>query len=203
MFDSILSTITMFSEENISIERKNVLKPFIEYLQSKIDKNESIRLNFICTHNSRRSHLSQIWAKTMVHHFNLGSIECYSGGTEATAMFPKVGETLVELGFQIEAFSKIPNPIYNVKYDRNESGIICFSKVYDSSFNPSYNFIAIMTCNNADENCPIIAGAEVRFPVKYTDPKAFDGSDQMNQKYRESTLEIGQEMWYVFSKISK
>lgn len=201
MFQNITSTIESISKKTISIERKEVVQPLIEYIQTKIDTQQPIRLNFICTHNSRRSHLSQIWAQTMAFHFGIQNVFCYSGGTEATAMFPKVVETLIDQGFQIQQLSIDNNPVYAVKYDENEAAIICFSKTFDDRFNPISGFAAIMTCSSADAGCPFIAGAEKRLPIRYNDPKAFDGTELMDAKYAERSLEIATEMYYVFSKI--
>lgn len=201
MNTEILKITHSFSTSNITEERKEILQPLIDYIKKKKFNNETIRLNFICTHNSRRSHLSQIWAQTMAHYFGIKDVFCYSGGTEATAMFLKVTETLTHQGFQILKLCETENPIYAVKYDKNESAIICFSKTYNHEFNPQNNYGAIVTCNSADENCPVVFGAEARFPVKYDDPKAFDGTALQNAKYAERSLEIGQEMWYVFSSI--
>ena len=201
MSEILSKTIQSISEISVSNERKEVLQPLIDYIQDKVNANKEIRLNFICTHNSRRSHLSQIWAQTMAFHFGIKNVFCYSGGTEATAMFPKVGETLVNQGFQIQKLSETNNPVYAVKYFDNQHSIICFSKTYFDDFNPKSKFGAIMTCNNADEGCPMVFGAEARFPIKYDDPKAFDGTDVMNEKYAERSLQIASEMYYVFSQI--
>ena len=201
MYTNLIKTLDSISEISISKQRKEILQLLIDYMQSKVDANEEIRLNFICTHNSRRSHLSQIWAQTIAFHFNIKNVFCYSGGTEATAMFPKVAETLTNQGFQIEKLSNENNPVYAVKFSQNQQPIICFSKTYEDEFNPNSNFAAIMTCNNADEGCPMVFGAEARFPVKYNDPKAFDGTELMNAKYAERSLEIASEMYYVFSQI--
>ncbi len=201
MLENLSKTIALFSEISVSNERKEVLIPLVNYIQSKTNANEEIRLNFICTHNSRRSHLSQIWAQTMAFHFGINNVFCYSGGTEATAMFSKVGETLVNQGFQIQKISNEQNPVYAVKFDDNQHPIICFSKAYFDDFNPKTNFGAIMTCNNADEGCPMVFGAEARFPIKYDDPKVFDGTELMNEKYTERSLQIASEMYFVFSQI--
>lgn len=201
MLENLSKTIALFSEISVSNERKEVLIPLVNYIQSKTNANEEIRLNFICTHNSRRSHLSQIWAQTMAFHFGINNVFCYSGGTEATAMFSKVGETLVNQGFQIQKISNEQNPVYAVKFDDNQHPIICFSKAYLDDFNPKTNFGAIMTCNNADEGCPMVFGAEARFPIKYDDPKVFDGTELMNEKYTERSLQIASEMYFVFSQI--
>jgi arsenate reductase (thioredoxin) len=201
MFDNLSNTIKSIAEIPVSEERKEILNTLVQYIQNKVNTNEEVRLNFICTHNSRRSHLSQIWAQTMAFHFGIKNVFCYSGGTEATAMFLKVGETLQNQGFQIEKLSEEKNPVYAVKFDENEHSLICFSKVFDATFNPQSHFAAIMTCSQADEGCPFIAGAEKRLPIRYDDPKAYDGTEFMNAKYAERSLEIASEMHYVFSQI--
>lgn len=64
MFSKLIETIEKVQRfENISTVRKAVLQPLIENIQSKYSKNQVVNLNFICTHNSRRSHLTQIWAQ--------------------------------------------------------------------------------------------------------------------------------------------
>lgn len=203
MFENLSKTIKSITKIKVSEERKEVLNPLIDYIQNKVNHQEEIRLNFICTHNSRRSHLAQIWAQTMAFHFGIKNVFCYSGGTEATAMFTKVAETLTNQGFQIQKISQEQNPVYAVKFDENQHPIIVFSKTYFDDFNPKSNFAAIMTCTNADEGCPMVFGAEGRFPIKYDDPKAFDDTELMNEKYAERSLQIASEMQYVFSKIKQ
>jgi arsenate reductase len=160
-------------------------------------------LNLICTHNSRRSHLSQIWAQTAAYYFGIKNVFCYSGGTEATAMFSKVAETLQNTGFKIQKLSEGNNPVYAIKFAQNQLPIIAFSKTYDDIFNPESSFAAIMTCSNADEGCPFIAGAEKRIPITFEDPKAFDNTPQQTAKYQERSLQIATELFYVFSQIKK
>ena len=201
MYHKIDTIIQSFSYEHIPAERKEILNQLITYIRLKKSNNGPIRLNFICTHNSRRSHLSQIWAQTMAYHYSIDNVYCYSGGTEATAMFPKVAETLTNQGFVILNLSDFPNPVYGVKYDQNEHPIICFSKEYNHAFNPQAGYAAIVTCNSADEACPVVLGADARFPIKYDDPKAFDGTDLMDAMYAERSLQIGAEMAYVFGNV--
>jgi arsenate reductase len=203
MYDNLKLTIQKIKTIPVSQERKEVLQPLINYIQQKWNNQEVIRLHFICTHNSRRSHLSQVWAQTMAFHFEIPNVFCYSGGTETTALFPKVAETLVHQGFHINKLSDNTNPVYTVKFDSNAHPVICFSKVFDADFNPISQFAAIMTCSSADEGCPFIAGAEQRLPIRYEDPKAFDGTELMDQKYQERSIEIASEMYYVFSQIVK
>lgn len=201
MFPKIKSTIEQLSFDTISEERKQVLAPLVQFIQSKTNNGLAIRLNFICTHNSRRSHLSQVWAQTAAAYYNIKNVYSYSGGTEATALFPKVAETLSNSGFEVKVISKGDNPIYTIKYNPNDHPIIGFSKNYEDDFNPQNEFAAILTCSQADGGCPFIAGAEKRIPITFEDPKAFDNTPLQAEKYQERSLQIATELLYVFSQI--
>jgi len=203
LFDNISVFISKLDSDTISQERREVLQPLADFIQSKVSAAQPVRINFICTHNSRRSHLSQVWAQTMATYFNIDNVFCYSGGTEATALFPMVAKTLESTGFAVKTISEGDNPIYSLKYGANESPVIGFSKKLDDDFNPKSNFAAIMTCSQADGGCPFIAGAEKRIPITFEDPKVFDNTPQQTEKYAERSLQIATEMFFIFSQINK
>ena len=202
MYKNLAETIKgIIDAQNVSEERKRILQPLIDYVQQKANSGADIDLNFICTHNSRRSHLAQVWAQVASAYFNIPNVHCYSGGTEETALFPKVAETLTNQGFNIFKIVETDNPVYAIKYGDNALPIIGFSKKYDSHFNPASAFVAIMTCSQADGECPFIAGAEKRIPITFEDPKISDGTSEQPQIYAERSLQIATEMLYVFSMI--
>lgn len=203
LYPEIETTINSFDFDQISAGRKNVLQPLIDYIQNKVDNELEIRLNLICTHNSRRSHLSQVWAQTAATYYDVKNVTCYSGGTETTALFPMVAETLKDSGFRIKAISECSNPVYSIKFSANRHPIIGFSKTYDDDFNPRNEFAAIMTCSQADGGCPFISGAEKRIPITFEDPKISDGTPEQKETYLKRSLQIGTEMFYVFSQIKK
>jgi arsenate reductase (thioredoxin) len=179
-------------------ERKKLLQPFRDYVQHKLATKKHLRLNFICTHNSRRSHLAQVWAQTMAIHFKLKDVYCFSGGTEATALNSNIIKVLQNSGFKIEVLAQTQNPVYNIKFSDNVHPVIGFSKKYDALFNPKTKFAAIMTCSEADQNCPNVVGAENRFNLNYDDPKLFDNTPQEMEKYNGRNLQLAQEMYWVF-----
>lgn len=185
----------------ITDERKKILKPLVEYLQEKVENQEDIRLNYICTHNSRRSHLGQVWGQTMANFFGIKNVATYSGGTEATAMYPQVAETLKTIGFEVLTLTKGTNPVYAIKNDVNTNPIIGFSKEFGHKFNPQSKFSAVMVCSSADQNCPFVTGAEKRISITYDDPKAFDNTPQKAEKYLERSQQIATEMKFVFKSI--
>lgn len=201
VYSEVEKVIHSLETKSISSERKQVLQPLVDFIQNKVNRKEEIRLNFICTHNSRRSHLSQVWAQTLAHYFNIKNVLCYSGGTEATALFPMVAKTLQNLGFEVKPISQGENPIYSIKYAEDEHPIIGFSKKIDDDFNPKSAFAAVMTCSQADEGCPYVPGAEKRIPIIYEDPKVYDDTLQQVEKYNERSLQIATEIFYTFSKI--
>jgi len=194
-------TIENISKLQIPEDRKEVLNPLVMYLNGKLAKNEAIDINFICTHNSRRSHLGQIWMQTLAKHFNIDNLTTYSGGTEDTALAKPVAKTLTNQGFEIIQISDTNNPIYAIKYDTNSHPIIAFSKQYFHEFNPTSEFAAIMTCSQADGGCPFVAGSEKRIAITYEDPKISDNTALEEQTYTERSNQIASEMYYVLSQL--
>ena len=203
MFQKIKNTCIELTQkfDEIPSERKQLLGKISSYIQSKKDKNEPIQLMYVCTHNSRRSHFGQIWAAVASEFYSIENVSTFSGGTEATAFNINAINALKEIGFEIHTKSESSNPVFEVKFSEISNPTICFSKVYDDTFNPTTNFVAIMTCGDAEENCPFIPGVDLRIATTYNDPKEFDGTPQQDEKYRERSLQIALETLYVFSLI--
>ncbi|CAD5270949.1 MULTISPECIES: protein-tyrosine-phosphatase [unclassified Imperialibacter] len=181
-------------------ERKAVLQTLIDYVQSKKDGQREAKLNFICTHNSRRSQFSQIWAQTAADYYGV-DVQTYSGGVEVTAFNERAVAAIERAGFHVTKKEKQTNPVYFIFYSEDGEPITAFSKLYDDPANATTNFSAVMTCSHAEENCPYIPGTEARIPVMYDDPKAFDGTALETAKYDERCQQIAAEMFYVFSQI--
>jgi arsenate reductase len=187
----------------ISEDRKLVLKQLTDFVEAKAKTNSKIELIFICTHNSRRSHISQIWGQAAAAYYGIPNVFSYSGGTEATAFNPRAVKAMQETGFDIQVFKDGSNPMYRVKFANDAPPLNVFSKKYDDNFNPKKEFAAIMTCSHADENCPVVFGMEKRISLPYNDPKDFDGTPQEAAKYSERVVEIGREILFAFSKVTK
>lgn len=183
----------------ITADRKVLLVKISDYIQRKVDAQLTVNLMYVCTHNSRRSHLGQIWAAVAANYFNIKNVQTYSAGTEATAFHPNAIATLRELGFIVVQENAANNPVYSVKFGSPTDYVSCFSKTVHDPANPQSEFAAIMTCSDADENCPFIPGVEMRIGTTYEDPKAFDGTALQNEKYIERSFEIARECLYVFS----
>ncbi|WP_114749855.1 low molecular weight phosphatase family protein [Pleomorphovibrio marinus] len=201
IYPDLLANIERAKGLPIPAERKPVLEELIVYVQKKLASNQPIHLNFICTHNSRRSQLSQIWAKVAAAYHGV-DVNTYSGGVEVTAFNERAVASCERMGFTITKEGEV-NPVYSVTFADGEEPVKAFSKVYDDVSNAPSGFAAVMTCSHADENCPYIPGAEARIPVRYEDPKAFDDTDQEAAKYDERSLQIASEMLFVFEKIQQ
>jgi hypothetical protein len=196
----IAGTIKEFDQ--IPAERKKALEKIALYVQSRIGAGQEAKLTFICTHNSRRSHLAQAWAQTAACYYGVPSVKTYSGGTEATACNPRTVAALERAGFEIKKTSEDTNPVYEITYARSEAPIKAFSKVYSDSPNPSSDFCALMTCDVADQNCPTVKGCSLRVAVLYKDPKEFDDSPGEAAGYDERCRQICREMLYLFSRVT-
>lgn len=197
MLAKLNSTIEQVLKIPIPENRKVILDKFKDYIQNKLEIGETPRLNFICTHNSRRSQFSQIWAQTAATFFAI-DVECFSGGVELTAFNERAVASILRCGFKVEKEGEI-NPKYSVYYDTKSKPIVAFSKLFDDTPSP---FAAVMTCAHADENCPFIPAAECRIPVRYDDPKAFDDTALEAEKYDERSIQIASEMFYVFRNLA-
>ena len=203
LLPTLSETITYLTQQfdQIPSERKALLKQLSAYIREKKTSGQPINLVFICTHNSRRSHMAQIWAQAASTYYNVPQVYTFSGGTEATAFYPAAVHAMQELGFEIEKEEAIPNPKYKIRYAATLPVIEVWSKRYDDPFNPQAEFCAIMTCSDADDNCPFVPGVEKRIAITYNDPKASDNTPHQAEIYKERALQIGREMLFAFSKV--
>ena len=185
--------------EEIPSSRKALLEKLAAHINFKLQSGMPVNLVYICTHNSRRSHFGQIWAKAAADYFDVPRVYTFSGGTEATSFNRNAINALIRAGFLVNSVSADKNAVYQVMYDTARTPVECFSKVYDHPANPHQDFVAIMTCGEAEENCPFIPGAELRIATTYDDPKAFDNTPLQDAKYDERCRQIARETMYVFS----
>lgn len=184
----------------ITTQRKEVLLPFVNYIAAQINSNKSVDLVFICTHNSRRSQFAQVWAKYYASKFKI-LINSFSGGTEVTACNESTIASLKRTGFEINKKGESNNPLYTITIGSEK--LVLYSKLYDDESLPKKDFAAIMTCSQAEQNCPFILGASKRISLSYDDPKEFDETELEASKYDERSAQIAQEMEYVFSKVNE
>ncbi len=202
MYKSIEKTLSKIFKIRITEERKEVLAPLIQYIKHKNTEGQKIYLNFICTHNSRRSQFAQVWAKVAAEYYNI-TIESYSGGVEITACNSRTIDSLIRLGFSAKQSNSTVKSTYSVKWKTPLPPLKLYSKLYNDEVNPKTDFAAIMTCSNADENCPFIPGAAARIAIRYKDPKHYDNTPKETKEYDNKALEIAAEMFFVFSEVRK
>ena len=188
--------------EQIPSKRKEILEKITDYILSKQQIQQPVYLLYICTHNSRRSHFGQLWATVACDYYAVQNVHAFSGGTEVTEFHPNAIRSLKKAGFKIQVAEEGKNPIYQVHYCNSEQAVPCFSKVYNHPINPQAAFAAIMTCSDAEENCPFIPGFEFRTATTYDDPKTFDETPLQDSKYDDRCRQIARETFYLFSKIN-
>ena len=187
----------------IPADRKLELQKVAQYVKTNLRKDKKANLIFICTHNSRRSHMSQLWAYAAASYYGIKSVESFSGGLEVTAFNQRSVKALTKAGFEITKQSEGTNPQYAVIYAKDAPAVMAFSKKYMDAPNPAKKFAAIMTCSHADESCPIVPGAAARISIPYEDPKISDGTPNESAVYDERAKQIATEILYAFSLIKK
>jgi protein-tyrosine-phosphatase len=188
--------------ESISAERKSRLSEIATFIQTKQQANEAVEIIYICTHNSRRSHIAQIWGHVLAVYHGIQGVHSYSGGTESTAFHPNAMEAFHNIGFDITHRGRENNPRHKVTFAEGLDPIKAWSKLYTDPENPRKKFCAIMVCDHADANCPIVFGANQRFSLPYRDPKESDGTPQQTEIYAERCRQIAVEIAYMYSLLS-
>jgi protein-tyrosine-phosphatase len=188
---------------SVSSERKEVLDAISSDIAARLAAGKRADLTFICTHNSRRSHMSQIWAATAAYYYGLDNVHAFSGGTQATACNCRTVAAMRRVGFDIEDATTGDNPVYLVRYASDRPVIRAYSKLYNADGNPGSDFIALMTCSVADKSCPVVQGAASRYVIHYVDPRLCDDTPAETQAYNARCREIAQEMFYIMSEVRK
>jgi hypothetical protein len=187
----------------ITAERKVILGAIATDINTLLAAGKPAQLTFICTHNSRRSHMSQIWAQTAAYYYHLDGVQAFSGGTQATACNCRTVAAMRRVGFDIQDATTGDNPIYLVRYATDRPVIRAYSKLYNGDGNPKRDFIALMTCSVADKSCPVVEGAIGRYAIHYVDPRLCDDTPTETTAYNERCREIAREMFYIMSEVHR
>jgi protein-tyrosine-phosphatase len=189
--------------DQIPADRQLALKKIALFIRSKVQAKETPQLTFICTHNSRRSHLTQIWAQTAASYYDVPGVKTFSGGVEATACNERTVAALTRAGFTItNSTPGQKNPVYLVKYSEQAEPIRAFSKVYSGEGNPKDNFVAVMTCDHADQNCPVVEGSVLRVSIPFVDPKVSDNTEAEAATYDDRSRQIAREMFFLMKQVN-
>lgn len=201
-YPDLYPTLLAYIQSNVADPpplRCELLDRMSRFIRAKDEAGQTANLVFICTHNSRRSHLAALWAQAAAAYYGLHTVRCFSGGTEATAFYPSAVNALRKAGFQITAPARpvATNPRYQVRLGSTLPAIEAFSKTFSDPPNPRSDFAALMTCSEAATACPIVPGASVRVPLSYRDPKEADGTPEESARYSERSRQICQEMLYA------
>lgn len=185
--------------KQVSTRRLQALDHVAQWIASQ-SSEASIDITVICTHNSRRSHLGQVWLQAAAWQYEFDNLRAWSGGTEGTALYPSAAEALRTQGVELSQNTDRENPIYRIQLQSGQPPFDVFSKPYAHPSNPQSGFAAILVCNEANEACPIVSGADARFSLPYVDPKISDGTAEESRIYQERSKEIGGEMFYIIER---
>lgn len=189
--------------DQIPEARQQELAQLGDYIAKKTKAGEAVKLTVICTHNSRRSHIGQLWLAAAATYYGVEGITTFSGGTEATAFNPRAVAAMRRAGFGIVGNETEKNPRYTATLGEGLGEITLFSKKFNDEANPQKGFAAIMVCSDADAACPFVPGADMRLAIPYEDPKKSDGTPAEAATYDERCRQIGREMLFAMRHATK
>ncbi len=203
LYPTLLQSVekALAAADAVQTDRQPLLNRLAVYMQQRLSAEQTINLVFICTHNSRRSHLAQAWAKALGDYFAIPKLSCFSGGTEATALHPNAVTALHTAGFAISSEYQTLNPVYRLHTGSSGQELLLYSKKFDAPENPSEAFAAIMVCSDADEACPFVPGTDLRLALPYEDPKIADGTPEVAAVYSQRSALIASELAFVFRQL--
>ncbi len=184
-------------------ERKAELKDIANFIVEQRKDHKSANLLFVCTSNSRRSHMAQVWSQIASYYYGIDSVFTFSGGTEQTRVNINAIDALIRTGIEIYSNNECENPLRYIRVGNKINPWVIFSKKYTDATNPKNNFAAVMVCSEADKACPFVEGAETRIGLPYQDPKEFDNSPLKEAKYDERCRQIAREMFFIMDLFSK
>lgn len=190
--------------DQLSAERVKLLDHAAQQIASTRRHHCQTTLSFICTHNSRRSHLAEVWATVAAAKLGLSDIHCVSGGTETTACNSRIIASLRRAGFKIETSNpKADNPTYQLRFADDQPPILLCSKRFQDATADVDSFVAMLCCSDADQSCPRISGANIRIALHYDDPKSSDDTAAESNTYDQRRDQIAAEMMHLMTKIAR
>jgi arsenate reductase (thioredoxin) len=172
----------------------------VDWLVKNYTPGKPLGVIVVCTGNTRRSMFGAAMGNLAASYHGL-EVRFSSGGTAPDAFNPRTITALREIGVTIDPIGREAprgsagreNPIYIVRWGQGLEAQE-FSKHYTDAGNPQDQYAAIVVCSEADASCPTVQGAAIRIPVKYLDPKLYDGAPFEAAKYAERRDDIGRFM---------
>ncbi|TNE80711.1 MAG: protein-tyrosine-phosphatase [Bacteroidetes bacterium] len=181
------------SGEGLSAERQELWQ---KAAQAVVEK-EAKAMNFICTHNARRSVISQSLAAALAHQYGFSEMQFYSGGAESTFIHPNSLALLQKIGFEVKEVKAGNNPVNTAGFASDAQPLQLFSKTFDDA-SSSEPYVAILVCSKGDAACPFIPDAKARILIPFEDPGAYDGTEQAAEAYLATAKLILNELHYFF-----
>ncbi len=190
--------------DQIAPERRDELDRLADYVRAQRQAGVPARLLFVCTHNSRRSHLAQVWGEVVGRYVGV-EVESYSAGTEATAFNARAVAALVRAGLVVQTGGDATaegGPRYTFTYGEGLQTAPLYSKRLNAVPDGA-PFGAVMVCGEADRACPVVPGAAFRLALPYVDPKVADGTAEEAATYDARCAQIARELLYALRRAAQ
>lgn len=157
---------------------EGLLHPAIALEENEQFQFQSLRVLFVCTHNSARSQIAEALLRTK----SRNQIQVFSGGTDPLSVNPVAVKVMAEYNIDIHAQQ---------------------SKGLDQFLDQQFDYI-ITVCDRARETCPIFPGSPIKIHWSIADPTALKGSAEvLYQAFRATAIELDERIDYFLSSVSR
>jgi ArsR family transcriptional regulator, arsenate/arsenite/antimonite-responsive transcriptional repressor / arsenate reductase (thioredoxin) len=146
--------------------------------EEKPGAGETVRVLFLCTHNSARSQMAEGILRTRSD----GRIMVFSAGNEPSHVNPLAVRALQELRIDISDHQ---------------------SKSLDQFLGQHFDYI-ITVCDRAREACPVFPGDPVRIHWSFPDPSAVEGSEADRYRaFHDTAIQLNTRIGYLLLMIQR
>ena len=152
----------------VETDRRLRLDAIASYVRSKVRQQRAASLLFLGRHNSRRSHLAQVWAQTVAAWCEVGVVISYSAGVQPTRLAPAAVDALRRAGFVVD-LGQDPSTA-KVSFRADAPPMICYAKDYEALQVPQRNWCAVSVDAGVAAGFPALDEAEERVVLPLEDP---------------------------------
>ena len=178
--------------------RRPALRSCAAAIARQLDARGEVSVVAVCTHNSRRSQLAEVWLAVASAAAGLGGVSVCSGGSDPVAVAPGAIAVLRERGFRVEADTADANPRLRVRGHGIERELYAKPLGEAVAGVPLRGGVALMVCAAADAACPPVPQVGYRARLPFADPRHADGTPGEAAAYRAASDRIEAEMrWLV------
>jgi protein-tyrosine-phosphatase len=166
-----------------------------QHIVRNLEARGQLTLVFGCTHNSRRSILSEVWAHVALAGVH-PRLRALSAGSDPQGVAPGTLGALARAGFTISADEQ-----RGWVATAGDLRLALRSKRFADLELSDVGFGLVVNCSVLDESCPTVPGSFFRTPLIFDDPRAADGTLSADAAYDRCCAEIARTQFALADEV--